>query len=131
MERILFCADLHGNLGLFGRVISHALAEGIELVVFDGDLTPKDGARRTPVLQRAFLDKDLIPLFQEKVDPYVLQVLLILGIDDFHSTREYFVEQQRAGVGFWLLDREPFVTEGGFVIVGYSSVSSTPFRFKC
>jgi len=46
MERILFCADLHGNLGQFDAVSSHALAEGIGHVVFGGDLTPNDAARR-------------------------------------------------------------------------------------
>jgi len=131
MEKILFCADLHGNLGQFDAVISHALAKGIGHVVFGGDLTPKDAARRTPALQRAFLRDRLCPLFREKVDPDRLQVLLILGNDDFRSNRDFVVAQQRDGVPFRLIDREPFVTEGGFLIIGYSSVPSTPFRFKC
>jgi Icc-related predicted phosphoesterase len=131
MDRVLFCADLHGNLCQFDAVISHALAEGIGLVVFGGDLTPKDATRRTPALQRAFLADELFPLFRSKVDPGVLQVLLILGNDDFRSNREFVVEQQQAGVPFRLIDRATFVTEDGFVIVGYSSVPSTPFRFKC
>jgi len=131
MEKILFCADLHGNLGQFDAVISHALAEGIGLVVFGGDLTPKDSPRRTPALQRAFLRDELFPLFPQRIDPDRLQVLLILGNDDFRSNRDFVVAQQRDGVPFRLIDREPFVTEGGFSIVGYSSVPSTPFRFKC
>src|SRR6056297_1889457 len=131
MEKILFCADLHGNLGQFDSVISHALAKGIGHVVFGGDLTPKDAARRTPALQRAFLRDELFPRFRDKVDPAMLTVLLILGNDDFRSNREFVVAQQRDGVPFRLVDRAPFVTEGGFSIVGYSSVPSTPFRFKC
>ena len=70
----------------------------------------------------------MFPLFREMVDPERLEVLLILGNDDFRSNREFVVEQQRAGVPFRLIDREPFVTEGGFTIIGYSSVPSTPFR---
>ena len=131
MERVLFCADLHGNLGQFAAVISHALAEGIGHVVFGGDLTPKDAARRTPALQRAFLGDELFPLFRDKVDAAVLTVLLILGNDDFRSNREFVVEQQLAGVPFRLIDETPFVTADGLAIVGYSSVPSTPFRFKC
>ena len=131
MERLLFCADLHGNLGQFRRVLEHARSEGIRYVVFGGDLTPKDADRRTPALQRAFLGKELFPLFREMVDPERLEVLLILGNDDFRSNQAFVVEQQRAGVPFGLIDREPFVTEGGFSIVGYSSVPSTPFKYKC
>jgi len=131
MGKLLFCADLHGNLGQFRRVLEHAGAEGIRYVVFGGDLTPKDAARRTPVLQRAFLADELFPLFREIAEPEVLEVLLILGNDDFRSNRDFVVEQQRAGVPFRLIDREPFVTEGGFAVVGYSSVPSTPFKYKC
>jgi len=131
MEKLLFCADLHGNLGQFDAVISQALAEGIGHVVFGGDLTPKDAARRTPALQRAFLADALFSLFQEKVDPHSLQVLLMLGNDDFRSNRDFVVDSQRAGVPFRLIDREPFVTGEGFAIAGYSSVPATPFRYKC
>jgi len=131
MERVLFCADLHGNLGQFDAVVLHALAEGIGHVVFGGDLTPKDAARRTPALHRAFLRDELFPLFRQKVDPDRLQVLLILGNDDFRSNRDFVVDQQRDGAPFRLIDRQPFVTEGGFSIVGYSSVPSTPFLYKC
>src|SRR6056297_2866794 len=131
MERLLFCADLHGNLGQFSRVLAHARSEGIRYVVFGGDLTPKNADRRTPALQRAFLRDELFPLFRQRIDPDRLQVLLILGNDDFRSNRDFVVAQQRDGVPFRLIDREPFVTEGGFSIVGYSSVPSTPFRFKC
>jgi len=131
MERLLFCADLHGNLGQFSRVLAHARSEGIRYVVFGGDLTPKDAARRTPALQRAFLGEELFPRFRDKVDPAVLTVLLFLGNDDFRSNRDFVVAQQRDGVPFRLIDRAPFVTEGGFSIVGYSSVPATPFRFKC
>ena len=100
-------------------------------MVFGGDLTPKDADRRTPALQRAFLRDELFPLFCEMAVPGRLEVLLILGNDDFRSNREFVVEQQRAGVPFRLIDREPFVTEGGFTIIGYSSVPSTPFKYKC
>ena len=122
---------MHGNLGQFRRVLAHARSEGIRYVVFGGDLTPKDADRRTPALQRAFLGEELFPLFREMVDPERLEVLLILGNDDFRSNREFVVEQQRAGVPFGLIDRVPFVTDGGFSIVGYSSVPSTPFKYKC
>jgi len=131
MGKLLFCADLHGNLGQFRRVLEHARAEGFRYVVFGGDLTPKDAARRTPALQRAFLRDELFPLFREIADPEVLEVLLILGNDDFWSNRDFVVAQQRAGAPFRLIDRVPFLTEGGFAVVGYSSVPSTPFRFKC
>ncbi|MCA1778435.1 MAG: metallophosphoesterase [Xanthomonadaceae bacterium] len=125
MERLLFCADLHGNLRQFRRLLEHARSEEIQYVVFGGDLTPKDVHRRTPALQRAFLRDALFPLLHEMVDADQVEVLLILGNDDFRSNREFVVEQQRAGVPFRLIDREPFVTEGGFSIVGYSSVPST------
>lgn len=130
-ESILFCADLHGNLDQFDRVLAHALAERFDLIVFGGDLTPKDTARRTPALQRAFLSEEFLPLLERRVDPARLRVLLILGNDDFLSNRDFLDEQQRAGVPFRLIDREPVRTAGGFAIVGYSAVPSTPFRFKC
>jgi len=131
MEKLLFCADPHGNLNQFDAVLDHALTENIEVVVFGGDLTPKDAPRRSPALQRAFLADELFPLLRQKVDPDVLNVLLILGNDDFRSNRDFVVEQQAAGVPFRLIDRQPFVTGNGFIIVGYSCVPSTPFRFKC
>ena len=112
-------------------MLAHARSEGIRYVVFGGDLTPKDANRRTPTLQRAFLRDELFPLFCEMAVPGRLEVLLILGNDDFRSNREFMVEQQRAGVPFRLIDREPFVIEGGFTIIGYSSVPSTPFKYKC
>ena len=129
--RLLFCADLHGNLGQFRRVLDYARSEEIRYVVFGGDLTPKDASRRTPALQRAFLAEELFPLLRAKTDPRLLEVLLILGNDDFRSNRQFVVEQQRAGTPFRLIDRKPFVTEGGYGIIGYSSVPSTPFRYKC
>ena len=60
-------------------------------------------------------------LFCEMVNSDQLEVLLILGNDDFRSNREFVVAQQRAGIPFRLIDREPFVTEDGFVLVGYSN----------
>jgi hypothetical protein len=117
-SRLLFCADLHGNLGQFEAVIAHALATGIERVLFDGDLTPKDDARRTPALQRTFLKNELFSLFQEKVDPDSLRVLLILGNDDFGSNRSLLVSQERTGVPFRLSDQESFVTESGLLVAG-------------
>ena len=112
-------------------MLAHARSGGIRYAVFGGDLTPKDADRRTPALQRAFLRDALFPLFCEMVNADQLEVLLILGNDDFRSNREFVVDQQRTGVPFRLIDWEPFVTADGFAIVGYSSVPSTPFKYKC
>ncbi|NKI33903.1 metallophosphoesterase [Wenzhouxiangella sp. XN79A] len=106
-ERMVFCADLHGNLGQFEYVLGYALDRGIELVVFGGDLTPKDPKRRTPAQQRAFLAEDLFPLLRRVVNPQRLQVMLILGNNDFRSNRDFVVAAQRAGAPFRLIDRDP------------------------
>lgn len=53
MERLLFCADLHGNLDQFRWVLTHARSVSVRYVVFGGDLTPKEADRRTPELQWA------------------------------------------------------------------------------
>ncbi|NBD95296.1 MAG: hypothetical protein GVY11_02320 [Gammaproteobacteria bacterium] len=87
--RLLFCADLHGKLGQFEQVLTHAIGGGFGWVVFGGDLTPKTPERRTATLQRALLADELFPLFRKMVDPSVLRGALILGNDDIRSNRAF------------------------------------------
>jgi len=130
MEKIIFCADLHGNMEQYKRVLNHAKAKSADIVLFGGDLTPKDPDKRTPVEQRKFFEEELFPLLKNFIHNTKIEVLMIMGNDDFRSNHPLFVKGQSL-YGYKMIDEEPYTTKLGFTFVGYSYVPFTPFRYKC
>ena len=128
MDRILVAADLHGNMDQYRRVFAHAKENKFDVVVFAGDLTPKDTGKRTPRLQRQFLAKELFPLLDSR-DVNEPHALFIMGNDDFASNHEIMVSGQDFH-RYRMIAQVPYVTQGGFNIIGYSHVPYTPFPYK-
>jgi|AntRauTorcE11897_2_1112592.scaffolds.fasta_scaffold07637_2 Icc-related predicted phosphoesterase len=130
MENIIFSADLHGNMSQYNKVLDHACTAKADILIFGGDLTPKEPRKRTPLGQRAFFEDELFPAlkaFKEKCDT---EVLFIMGNDDFKSNRLLF----KAGLeenGCNLIDEAPYISCDGYIFIGYSHVPFTPFKYKC
>ena len=130
MEKLLFTADLHGNIEQYKSTLHHAADHNIDIVVFGGDLTPKDPERRTPEKQRAFLEQELFPLLEEFRKDHNTHVLFIMGNDDFKSNHDIMVNGQDF-YGYRIIDQIPYISQSGYVFVGYTPVPFTPFQYKC
>ncbi len=71
MEKILFTADLHGNIAQYNVLFDHALKDKFSAIIIGGDITPKVPELRAPKLQSDFLINELFPIiksFKEKSD---------------------------------------------------------------
>ncbi len=131
MEKILFTADLHGNMFQYNKVFQYALENNTNIIIFGGDLTPKIPIeRRTPQGQRDFLENELFPALKEFYDKSETHVLFVMGNDDFRSNHDLMVEGQ-AFYGYRMIDQIPYITKSGYTIMGYSYVPYTPFKYKC
>ena len=129
MEKLLFAADLHGNIGQYQKVLAHAKENNFDVVIFGGDLTPKNPERRTPKGQRDFIEKELFPLLGSR-DAEEPHALFIMGNDDFRSNHEVMVDGQEF-YHYRMIDQIPYISKEGHVIFGYSYVPYTPFQYKC
>jgi len=130
MEKLIFSADLHGNLEQYEKILNYARQQNVDIIAFGGDLTPKDSGLRTPKGQRDFLENQLFPLFKNFRQHSDIPILLIMGNDDFISNRDVFVQGQKP-FGYQMIDVTPYVTKSGYSIVGYNYIPSTPFKHKC
>lgn len=130
MERVIFSADIHGNMDQYRAILEHAKKENADIVVFGGDLTPKDAKRRTPEGQRNFIENELFPLLEEFKNGSDIHVLFIMGNDDFRSNRDLLVDGQDY-YGYRMIDEVPYISKSGYTFVGYTYVPFTPFKYKC
>lgn len=128
-ERILFTADLHGNELQYEKVFKFAHNNLFDVLVFGGDLTPKDPARRTPKQQREFLFEQVFPQIKKLTTKTNTQVLLILGNDDYISNYT-LVRDAQDEFGFQLIDDKPYISKNGYIYAGYTHVPYTPFKDK-
>lgn len=130
MEKVIFSADIHGNIQQYQKILNHAQKEQVDIVVFGGDLTPKDPERRTPAKQREFLKKELFPLLAKFREESNVHILFIMGNDDFKSNHDVMVDGQDL-YGYRMIDQIPYISKSGYIFIGYTSVPFTPFKYKC
>lgn len=125
MHRILFTADQHGNIEQYQQIFDHAQSVQADLILFGGDLTPKDPAQRDPVGQRRFLTHHLFPLIDRFNSVSNAKIGLIMGNDDFKSNYDFLVSNQSTH-GYQVMDQNPIqLHESGLIIAGYAYVPYT------
>jgi Icc-related predicted phosphoesterase len=128
-DKIVFCADLHGNIVQYQKAFRHALDIQSSLVIFGGDLCPKEPERRTPKLQREFLTQELFPLIKDFKLKNSSEILMTLGNDDFKSLYPTLLGNQKA-VGYQMIEHTPFISKNGFHYIGYAYVPFNPYKYR-
>ncbi len=129
MEKILYSADLHGNLLQYRKMLDYAVEREVDIVAFGGDLTPKNPERRTPERQRDFIINELFPLFKEFNKQSDAELLLIMGNDDYKSNHHVFASNQDK-IGYRMIDQIPYESKNGYYYIGYSYVPYSPYKWK-
>jgi len=122
--KILYTADLHGNINFYSKLIKKANEQQIRAVVLGGDLLPRGhGTIEDSVkAQREFLEDFFVPQLKRlKKDVFV-----IMGNDDFRIN-EQILMHQKDNIHYINNVREKIFSKN---IVGYSFVNPTPFRLK-
>jgi Icc-related predicted phosphoesterase len=130
MVRLVYSADLHGNLHLYQAAGKAAKERGADAVIFGGDLCPGEGPiTRLPRAQAEFLLKDLGPMVRAwKREQPSLRVFAIPGNDDFETTLSALETLEKDGL-IENLHRRAVRLEG-YNLVGLSFVPPTPFSVK-
>jgi len=122
--KILYTADLHGNIVFYKKLIEKAAEEQIKAVVIGGDLCPRGGNTLQEGIdfQKQFLKDTFVP----ELNKLKKDVFIIMGNDDFRIN-EKILQQQNNNIKYIHNKRENIFTKN---IVGYSFVNPTPFRLK-
>ena len=129
--RILFSADLHGNLEQYRRLFARALDPDIDAVVIGGDIAPKrQSADAFIAVQRAFVKNDLKDILAEaRAKRPDLEVYLMLGNDDTRSI-ERDVRAVCHETGAHYIHGKRHRLDTNTEIIGYTYVPITPFSIK-
>jgi Icc-related predicted phosphoesterase len=128
--RIVYAADLHGNLGLYRSAGEAAERWSADAVVFGGDLGP--GATpfiRTPQVQAEFLLDKVSPVIRalKQMRPS-MRVFAIPGNDDFLTVLTTLEVLEQDGLVENLHRKAARL--GPYVMVGLAFVPPTPFSIK-
>ncbi|MBN1793308.1 metallophosphoesterase [Candidatus Woesearchaeota archaeon] len=131
--KIIYTADLHGNISQYVKLFAKALSEQADAVIIGGDITPKDKERRTPKLQKAFLKNELIPLIKRTKESFKktrkdVKIFLIMGNDDFKDNRSFLIRNESAG--FKEVHNKIASLTKDYDLIGYSFVPLSPFIYK-
>ncbi len=129
--KFLYTSDLHGDIHLYGELLSLAVSSSSEILAIGGDLLPSlaPTKRYEDMVpnQRTFIDQFLSPFFKRILETSpVQQVFLIPGNWDlgypllFRETTEKIVD----------LSQRSYRLKNGYEIIGYPFVPPTPFRPK-
>ena len=132
MTRIVYTADLHGDLDLYRAAGEAAVRQHADALIFGGDLcpgTPSGSAPRLPIDQPEFLLCQLSPLLGDwkRAHP-ALRVFAIPGNDDCQTILPALEELEMNEL-IQNLHQESR-TLGEYTLVGLSFVPPTPFHLK-
>lgn len=129
--RILFSADLHGNMEQYQRLFARALEPDIDAVVIGGDIAPKHHPADSFIsAQRSFVRKEMKSAFATaKAKKPGLGIYLILGNDDARSL-EKEVRAVCSETGAHYIHGERRHLDQDTEIIGYAHVPITPFSIK-
>jgi Icc-related predicted phosphoesterase len=130
MARLVYGADLHGNLDLYRAAGEAAFRWGADAVIFGGDLCPETHPfARMPQAQADFLLQTVAPLVRGwKHRLPSLRVFAIPGNDDFQTVLPALEALEQGGL-IENLHRKA-AKFGGYSLVGLSFVPPTPFSIK-
>lgn len=132
---VLFSADLHGNQHQFKKCFQKALDDGIDRIVFGGDIAPKSPKKRSVFRQKLFYDKFLIREIDRFNYNFFTQhgkkplVLISLGNDDFRANFCHLQEKAKIHNFKVFCDHTFEDHEQNISYVFYSYVPYTPFKY--
>lgn len=129
--KVIFTADLHGNLVQYEKLFQKAIQENTNAIIIGGDITPKDKKNRTILGQRQFLKNKLIPLIKKfkAQKKQTCEIYIMMGNDDFKSNYYILEEMEKHNLVKLIHDKVIKLHES-YKIVGYSFVPLTPFVYK-
>jgi uncharacterized protein len=129
--RLVYTADLHGNIAAFRHLFNFAASTGAEAAIVGGDLFPPgirvaEGIAR----QRAFIEQELRPLLEQfrRDYPHVM-VYLLAGNDDWAGATLLLDQLETEGLARPLHNRVYFV-RSDLALAGYACVPLTPYSIK-
>jgi Icc-related predicted phosphoesterase len=132
MTRLVYTADLHGNLELYRAAGEAALRAQAAALVFGGDLcpgTPSASSTHLPQAQPQFLVREIGPLVEawKQAQP-TLRVFAIPGNDDCQTILPALERLEQNG----LMENIHRKTAnlGRYVLAGLAYVPPTPFSIK-
>jgi Icc-related predicted phosphoesterase len=130
--RVVYTADLHGELEFYRAAGSSAVARQADALILGGDLcpgTPSASAVHLPGSQPEFLRNQLAPLLRACRRAHsALRVFAIPGNDDCQTILPVLDELSSQGLIENLHQR--VATLGNFSLVGLAFVPPTPFSIK-
>ncbi|HAR94714.1 MAG TPA: metallophosphoesterase [Deltaproteobacteria bacterium] len=129
--RILYTADLHGNLRHYQKLLSLSVIEKADSIVMGGDLLPKGQLLHVHIEgQRRFITDHLRPLFESFRDIYHEKAIyLMMGNDDYAVNMNRFEEMETEGT-IKLLHLRVHPLTDSLSLAGYGCVPPTSFLIK-
>lgn len=130
--RLVYTADLHGELTAYRALLELAAAQAAQLVIVGGDLLPRAIKLRDAItVQRGFIEQQLRPLLAEfKARRPGCAVYLLAGNDDWAAAIDALDELEHAGLALPLHGRVYQISATPLWLAGYSCVPITPFSIK-
>lgn len=130
--RILYTSDIHAGKGHLASMLAVAEHEDAGAVIIGGDLIPHGLARVQELgilkAQEIYLNDTLIPSIREFRQRNETVFYLDMGNDDFIAGRPLL--EAHDGELFHLLHMRKHQLSESMDIIGYMSVSPTPFAIK-
>lgn len=125
MTRIIFSADLHGNLEQYEKLADYANVNFADSVIIGGDLAPKGFSVDEYIAGQADFFKEQFPSLISRINA---QVFLMMGNDDVKVNEELL--KANDGELYDIIHDQRIPLGRGFDIAGYSCVPITPFGIK-
>lgn len=127
---ILFTSDLHGKRVLYEELMITVEKIRPDILILGGDLLPKLSHDEDIFLaQHSFINQYLLTFFDRLHQKHILDILIMLGNDDFLSLREELCCKKNSN-SYHLIDNSKWTTSSGWEIIGFNLVPETPFSLK-
>jgi Icc-related predicted phosphoesterase len=117
--KIIYTSDLHGDIDLYQELFQLIENTHTDCLILGGDFFKPS---RDVLSQFKFIDHYLKDYFNRISIP----IYLICGNTDFPTAMEYLRTQTQ----IQFLDLAPKEISGGFKLIGYSMINSSPFTIK-
>lgn len=129
--KMLYSADLHGNLSHYRQLLTVATTEKVDCIVLGGDLLPNSKPFSTLIeTQRKFITDHLRVLFEDFRECNAeKRIFLMMGNDDFAINANLLEDMSAEGL-VQLLHLQRHLLTQNLSIAGYSCVPPTSFLIK-
>lgn len=129
--RLVYTADLHGQLAWYRDLLAFAVEADAAAVVVGGDLLPRAITREDSLaVQRAFVEQELRPLFRAFHARYPAIALYLLPGNDDWAAAVTTLNALEAEELTWPLHERIYTLAPDVWLAGYACVPLTPFSIK-